>query len=69
MKTITAGYTKNPSVTVGFAGAFCQGVTVRSDIEQTAVSMLSDRINGRDTALVSVLNAELVVRDSTGPVC
>ncbi len=39
----------------------------RSDIGQTAVSMLSDRMNGRDTALVSVLSAELVARDSTGP--
>ena len=27
--TITAGYTKNPSVAVGLAGVFCQGVAVR----------------------------------------
>lgn len=40
----------------------------RADIGQTAVSMLADRMNGRDTALVSVLHAELVVRDSSGPV-
>ena len=39
-----------------------------ADIGQTAVSMLSDRMNGRDTALVSVLRPELVVRDSSGPV-
>ncbi|WP_419841746.1 LacI family DNA-binding transcriptional regulator [Candidatus Poriferisodalis sp.] len=39
----------------------------RADIGRTAVSMLSDRLNGRDTALVSVLHAELVVRDSSGP--
>ena len=29
MKTITAGYTENPSVIVVVAGALCQGVTVR----------------------------------------
>ena len=39
----------------------------RADIGQTAVSMLSDRLNGRETALVSVLRPELVERDSTGP--
>ena len=39
----------------------------RADIGQTAVSMLSDRLNGRDTALVSVLRPELVERDSSGP--
>lgn len=39
----------------------------RADIGHTAVSMLSDRLNGRDTTLVSVLRPELVERDSTGP--
>ncbi len=39
----------------------------RADIGRTAVSMLSDRMNGRDTAMTSVLQAELVVRESSGP--
>ncbi|MCY3950372.1 MAG: transposase [Acidimicrobiaceae bacterium] len=29
----TSGYTNFPSVTVGFAGALCQGVTVRQDLK------------------------------------
>ena len=39
----------------------------RAEIGRTAVTLLSDRLDGRDSAAVVVLRPQLVVRDSTGP--